>query len=71
MVPFIVYNVGEDLSSQQRTRGTPLALGAQLTLHDMMTWVHRTARAVGMPTTIIPPPPALGSGEGSGSGLAR
>ncbi len=71
MVPFVVYNVGEDLSGQQRTRGTPLALGAQLTLHDMMTWVHRTARAVGMPTTIIPPPPALGSGDGSGSGLAR
>lgn len=68
MVPFLVFNVGEDLSGLQRTRGTPLAVGAQLTLHDMMTWVHRTARSVGMPTSMIPPPPTHGSGEGSGSG---
>lgn len=68
MVPFLVYNVGEDLSGQQKTRGSPLALGAQLSLHDMMTWAHRTARAVGMPTSMIPPSPQHGSGEGSGSG---
>ena len=71
MVPFLVYNVGEDLSSVQKTRGTPMALGAQLSLHDMMTWVHHTARSVGMPVSMIPPAPgtAGGSGEGSGSGL--
>jgi hypothetical protein len=62
-VPFYVYNVGEDLSKLQKTRGSPLALSAQLSLLDMMTWVHRAARASALPPATLPslvPPAAAG-----------
>ncbi len=44
MVPFLIHQVGADLSSLQRTRELPLAMSGELTLLDMMTYVHDVTR---------------------------
>ncbi len=40
IVPFLIHQVGEDISGLQKTAGTSLATSGELTLLDMATYIH-------------------------------
>jgi hypothetical protein len=44
LVPFLIHQVGSDISGLQRTRGRPLARSGEITLLDAMTYVHAVVR---------------------------
>ncbi len=48
LVPFLIHQAGGDLSALQHTQGQELATSGELTLLDMMTYIHGVTRRSAM-----------------------
>jgi len=57
LVPFLIYQAGGDLSALQHTHGQELANSGELTLLDMMTYIHGVTRRSAMGLLVPAPAP--------------
>jgi hypothetical protein len=57
LVPFIIHQVGEDISGLQKSNASDLATSGELTLLDMATYMHRVIEQANRAEAVPPPSP--------------